>query len=381
MKKTVRLISFLAGISITLSLLGFYVSRIPDTYNCYPGEDPAGSTFYTLEADAQTIAGNQEGSYTAKIKLFGFLPIKNATINQIAKKQLVVLGSPFGVKLYTKGVIVVDAEAGSAGVEAGIQVGDIILSYNNVEVRSNEELKAQVMQSGGEKQKARILRNQRSQTVWVTPTATEEGYAIGLWVRDSTAGLGTLTYYDPETGIVAGLGHSISDVDTGLTMPVDRGSLVTANITGVKAGEKGSPGELLGYLEDQILASVHKNNDAGLFGTATAQFTGVSYPIALKDEIQLGEAQIISTVNGNTPETFTIEITKINNNLSEHRNLCIKVTDERLLKITGGIVQGMSGSPILQNGKIVGAVTHVLVNDPTSGYGVFIEKMLTEQQN
>lgn len=376
MKKAIKGFCITAAICLVLTLLGIYVARIPTVYNCYPGEEPAKSVLYTVETGNQTT----DQSYTAKIKLFGFLPIKDATINQIAQKQLVVLGTPFGVKLYTKGVIVVDAEENSAAIAAGIQVGDIILSYNNVEVHSNEELAEQVQQSNGRQQKARILRNQRTQTVWVTPNQTEYGYAIGLWVRDSSAGLGTLTYYDPQTNTVAGLGHSISDVDTGLVMPVERGTLCTARITGVKIGEKGSPGELLGSLNKQELGTVTANDKTGLFANATTDFEGVSYPVALKEEITEGEAQIICTVHGEQPKTYTIRITKINNNLSEYRNLCIQITDQALLDATGGIVQGMSGSPILQNGKIIGAVTHVLISDPTAGYGIFIENMLANAE-
>ncbi len=375
MKKALRWIGILTLPAVFLAMLSIYVSRIPTVYNCYPGEDPAGSVFYTLEADAANRS--EDESYTAKIKLFGLLPIKNALINRITQKQLVVLGTPFGVKLYTKGVIVVDAEEDSPAVKAGVQVGDIILSYNDSVIHSNEELAKEVQKCAGKKQKVRLLRNQREQTVWVTPTQNQDDYSIGLWVRDSAAGLGTLTYYDPSTGTLAGLGHSISDVDTGLTMPVDSGTLVSAEITGAKMGEEGNPGELLGFLKDRPLGEVTANNSAGLFGDASVEFSGVSYPIALKDEIVVGEARILSTVRGNVPRTYTVQITKINNNLSENRNLCIQVTDPELLAATGGIVQGMSGSPILQNGKLIGAVTHVLISDPTAGYGIFIENMLS----
>ena len=377
MKKALKISTVFALIAAILCL---YCLRIPTEYTCYPGEQPAGSALYTLEADAAAMGQSAGADYTAKVKLFGFLPIKDATVHRITQKSLVVLGAPFGVKLYTKGVIVVDAEEGSAGVAAGIKVGDIILSYNGTEVRSNEALAEEVQKCDGKKQKAHVLRNERTQTVWVTPQKTQDGYSIGLWVRDSTAGLGTLTYYDPQTGMVAGLGHSISDVDTGLTMPVESGTLVAAEITGVRAGEEGDPGELLGTLVDRKLGTVTSNNATGLFGIATADFDGVRYPVALKEEVQEGEAQILCTVGGNAPKAYTIRITKINNNLSELKNLCLQVTDPELLAATGGIVQGMSGSPILQNGKIVGAVTHVLISDPTAGYGIFIEKMLASAE-
>ena len=336
MKKSQKIIKSSIAIAVVLALLCLYFYRIPSVYTCYPDQPPATSSLYTLEAVQQ-----ETDRYTAKVKLFGLLPIKDATVHKITQKSLVVLGVPFGVKLYTKGVIVIDAEEESAGVKAGIQVGDIILSYNNKEVRSNEELKEQVQLCQGKKQKVTLLRNNRTQTLWVTPSKTEEGYFIGLWVRDSTAGLGTLTYYDPQTGAVAGLGHSIADVDTGLTMPVESGTLVTANIQGARAGEKGDPGELLGTLTNQTFGKVTANNEAGLFGISDQAFEGITYPIALKEEVQEGEAQILCTLDGTTPQAYTIRITKVNNNLSELKNLCIQVTDERLLKETGGIVQGM----------------------------------------
>ncbi len=380
MKNFLKIIKIPVAFATAAALLCLYFYRIPTEYTCYPDQPPAVSSLYTLEAESPAAQQQEADHYTAKVKLFGLLPIKDATVHRITQKSLVVLGTPFGVKLYTKGVIVIDAEEGSAGIAAGIQVGDIILSYNDQVVRSNEELRAQVQLCQGKKQKVTLLRNHRTQTLWVTPAETEEGYVIGLWVRDSTAGLGTLTYYDPQTNTVAGLGHSISDVDTGLTMPVESGTLVTAEVKGIRAGEKGNPGELLGTLSNQTFGKVTTNNETGLFGTTDRKFEGVRYPVGLKDEVQEGQAQILCTLSGTTPQAYTIRITKINNNLSELKNLCIQVTDERLLQETGGIVQGMSGSPILQNGKIIGAVTHVLISDPTAGYGIFIEKMLASAE-
>ncbi|MBQ3000480.1 MAG: SpoIVB peptidase [Oscillospiraceae bacterium] len=371
LKKWTKFTAYLAAIGFLLSGFCIYVSEIPILYSCRPGEEPAGSAFYTIEPK-QT----ETEPYTAKVKLFGLLPIKDATVREIEQKQLIVLGAPFGTKLYTKGVIVVQAEEDSPAAAAGIRAGDVILSYNNVTVTSNEALAKQVNRCEGGSQTAVVQRNERTQTVQITPAKTESGWSIGLWVRDSAAGLGTLTYYDPATNTVAGLGHSITDVDTGRTMPIQSGSLVTATVHGVRIGEAGNPGELLGSLNDTTIGTLTANTECGLFGTADYDFSGVSYPIALKDEIEVGEAQILCTVAGTTPKAYTIRITEVRNNLSETRNLCIQVTDPELLAATGGIVQGMSGSPILQNGKLIGAVTHVLLNDPTSGYGIFIENML-----
>jgi stage IV sporulation protein B len=374
-EKMKKLLKLTAASVLIAALFTFYINRIPAEYTCYAGEQPQASPFYRIEAESEALSQGSR-TYKAKIKLFGFLPIKDATVHRISQKSLVVLGTPFGVKLYTEGVIVVDTEEGSPAAEAGVQVGDIILSYNGKEVQSNEGLAQEVQNCGGNPQTAKILRNQREQTVKIRPKKTAEGYSIGLWVRDSAAGLGTLTYYDPQTQTVAGLGHSISDVDTGQTMPLERGTLVTAEITGIRQGTKGEPGELLGALTNRTFGEVTSNSAAGLFGKTTDTFQGVSYPIGLKDTVREGEAQILCTIQGDTPKAYTIRITKVNNNLSELKNLCITVTDPELLAEAGGIVQGMSGSPILQDGKIIGAVTHVLLDDPQSGYGILIENML-----
>jgi len=336
LKKLTKFSAYLAAAAFLLSGFGICVAEIPTVFNCRPGEEPSDAAFYTVETE-----GSESERYTAKVKLFGLLPIKDATIREIEQKQLVVLGTPFGTKLYTKGIVVADAEADSPAAKAGIQPGDIILSYNGVEVSSNEELAEQISKYRGEPQEVVIRRNERTQTLWVSPTETERGRTIGLWVRDSTAGLGTLTYYDPETDTVAGLGHSITDVDTGLTMPVDSGTLVTATVNGVRRGEAGNPGELLGTLNSTTIGALTANTNCGLFGTADYDFGGIAYPIALKNEIEEGEAQILCTVSGNIAKSYTIRITEVRNNLSESRNLCIQVTDPELLAATGGIVQGM----------------------------------------
>ena len=362
------------------ALLGYGIYKIPSGFSYYAGEEVPHGFYYTLDGDTSALANQTVSTYRAKVKLFGFLPIKDATVKRISQKQLIPLGTPFGVKLYTKGVIVVDVEEDAPAPQAGLEVGDVILSYNGVEITSNKELKEQVNAFQGQAQKVVFQRNQRTRTVWVTPEKTENGYGIGLWVRDSAAGLGTLTYYDPQTKTVAGLGHSISDSDTGKTMPLGTGTMVEATVTGVKPGEEGDPGELLGKLKNEELGNVTQNCATGLFGTATAPFTGTAYPIALKNEVKAGKAMILCTVKGDLPKLYTISIVKVNNNLSEIKNLCIEITDADLLAETNGIVQGMSGSPILQNGKFIGAVTHVLVDDPTRGYGIFIENMLASAE-
>lgn len=397
LKKVIKIKRAIAVILVLAFCFGLYIGIQPDKYSFYTDEQiSSGSPFIRLDmGSAQTskslnaVGTLNQGRYKAKVKLFGVLPIKTAEISVLEKKDIIPLGTAFGVKLYTDGVIVVDitdfvhdGAVQNPAYAAGIREGDIILSYNGVQIKSNEELMAQVKLFDGKPQKAVVLRNNLKFEVDITPVKddTDGRYRIGLWVRDSTAGIGMLTYYDKSSNILAGLGHSISDNDTGLIMPVSTGELVRANIEGVVKGASGAPGELLGsFDESSVIGVLTGNSNTGLTATCvTDEFSSMkSYPIALKDEITTGKAQIISCVDGSESKYYDIEVVKINNNLQETKNMVIKITDSDLLDRTGGIVQGMSGSPIIQNGKIIGAVTHVLVSDPQKGYAIFIENMLT----
>lgn len=397
--KTEKVIKIKKVIAILLVLalcFGLYIGFQPDSYSFYSDEKiTTGNTLIKLDMGSAETAKNltdtgtlSQGKYEAKVKLFGLLPIKTAEISVIEKQQVIPLGIAFGVKLYTDGVIVVDitdfvhdGTVQNPAYSAGVREGDIILSYNGVKIKSNEELMAQVKICNGGAQKAVILRNNLEFEVDITPLKddTDGNYRIGLWVRDSTAGIGMLTYYDKNNNILAGLGHSISDNDTGLIMPVSTGELVRADIEGVVKGVSGTPGELLGSFDEQsIIGVLNSNSVTGLTATCvTDEFSQLeSYPIALKDEITTGKAEIISCVDGREGKRYEIEIVKVNNNLQETKNMVIKITDPELLDKTGGIVQGMSGSPIIQNGKIIGAVTHVLVSEPQKGYAIFIENMI-----
>ena len=386
----------IAVILVLALCFGLYIGLQPDDYSFYSDENiSSGSPFIKLDMGSAETSKSlnstgtlTQGKYKAKVKLFGVLPIKTAEISVLEKQEIIPLGVAFGVKLYTEGVIVVDITdfvhdgvVQNPAYNAGVREGDIILSYNGVEIKSNEELIAQVKVSEGKPQKAVVLRNNLKFEADITPVTddTDGSYRIGLWVRDSTAGIGMLTYLDEKTSTLAGLGHSISDSDTGLIMPVSTGELVRANIEGVVKGTNGSPGELLGsFDEESIIGVLTGNSVTGLTAACvTDEFLGMEkYPVALRDEITTGKAQIISCVEGQESKRYDIEIVKINNNLQETKNMVIKITDKELLDRTGGIVQGMSGSPIIQNGKIIGAVTHVLVSDPQKGYAIFIENML-----
>lgn len=386
-KKTVMIL-----LAITLCI-GIIIGITPNEYSFFETDSIKDSNpFVTLDiGSTQTLSqGNtlSKGEYTAKVKLFGLLPIKTVRVSVLEKTELIPLGMPFGLKLYTDGVIVVDitdfvsdGKVQNPASAAGIREGDIIESYNGVKIKSNEQLIEQVNKFSGEPQLVKVRRNNLTFTASVTPVKddSDKNYRIGLWVRDSTAGIGMLTFYDPAKNSLTGLGHSVSDSDTGQIMPVSTGVLVPAKINGVVKGQKGAPGELVGsFIDGETLGVLTKNEQSGLSAVCvTEQYESLKkYNIALKKSIKTGAAQIMCCVDGTNVETYNIKIVKINNNLSETKNMIIEITDERLLKKTGGIVKGMSGSPIIQNGKLVGAVTHVLVSDPTRGYAIFIENML-----
>ncbi|MBE6643066.1 MAG: SpoIVB peptidase [Clostridia bacterium] len=326
-------------------------------------------------------------SRSAEAKIFGIVPIKQVNIDVYKDISLYPGGMPFGVKLYTDGVIV----AGITGVETtdgtknpaadgGLKVGDIIKKVDESTVNTTEEISSAIEQSGGKELSFTVLRNSKEMTVKFAPllSQAENKYKAGIWLRDSTAGLGTVTFISPQTNTFAGLGHGICDVDTGDLMPLRRGTVVDVTIKGITKGASGKPGELRGAFAPGRIGSLIGNTMCGVYGVLSEiPDSIISEPlkIGLKDELKTGDCEIICTVNDKT-DRYSAKIVKIGNKDADQKNFVIKITDKRLLDATGGIVQGMSGSPIIQNGKLVGAVTHVLVNDPTKGYGIFIENML-----
>ena len=304
-------------------------------------------------------------------------------------KQFVYLGGqPFGVKFYNDGVMIVRFEDYFNGhrficpaQRGGLKVNDVIKNVNSTEIRTNEDLQHAAEQSNGKPLEILIERDGKELVKTVTPEKNTVGvYLLGAWVRDSCAGIGTVTYYDAQHHYFAALGHGICDRDTGALLPLGSAEIVSANISSVTKGSAGNVGSLNGYFTDKSIGHLTKNTSSGVFGTIFDNYceSNPQYEIADFEDIQTGKAEIITTIDGVNPQSYNIEITRICNGSTESdENFVIKITDKELLGACSGIVQGMSGSPILQNGKLVGAVTHVFLNRPEEGYGVAAQFMVS----
>lgn len=302
-------------------------------------------------------------------------------------RELVPVGHTVGIKLFSRGVLVVGLSEGKTPAKSGGLVkGDVILKCNGTTVTSTEQFQS-LLQSGQTVQ-LQVSREDQRKNLTVTPTESDKGtYAIGAWIRDSMAGIGTMTFYDPASGVFGALGHGINDTDTAQLMPFSSGSILPSSVKAVKRGAAGDAGELRGNFDlTTQLGTLYANTGGGIFGTAddnalSAAQMGEALPVATADQIHTGAATILCNVESDEVAEYEVEITRLMDGNSDLRNLLLTVTDKKLIEKTGGIVQGMSGAPILQDGRIVGAVTHVLLNDPTKGYGIFIENMLKSAEN
>lgn len=297
--------------------------------------------------------------------------------------ELLAVGQPIGVKLFSDGVLVIGFSDGeSPAKDCGLKKGDIITALDGTALDSIEALRACLNAGGGSDAALTVKRGSRTLTLEASPQQDVGGeYRLGAWVRDSMAGIGTMTFYDPESGIFGALGHGVTDADTGKLLPLDHGSIMDASVKAVKRGERAAPGELKGDFDlTRDSGTLFANTESGIFGKLSAEdaekLRTQALPIAGKSERKTGKAQILATVEGKETRAYDIEIEKIYSSSGSTRNFLLHVTDKALLAQTGGIVPGMSGSVVLKDGKIVGAVTHVLLDDPTRGYGIFIENML-----
>ncbi|MDD6808146.1 MAG: SpoIVB peptidase [Oscillospiraceae bacterium] len=303
------------------------------------------------------------------------------------RKYVVVSGEPFGIRLYTDGIVIVGTNdvitkngKENPAKNCNLAVGDVIKAINGRRVTRNSDLSEAIKNSNGNPIELLVLRNNKTHISRLIPLLSldDEKYKAGLYIRDSSAGIGTLTFYDSERKTYAGLGHGVCDTDTGEIMPLFGGDAVKATIVDVYKAHEGQVGELCGLFQDDIIGPLAKNTEYGIFGTVSEDtIKGTTYPVAMSYEVKKGKAKLISTIDNNGPKEYDIEITKIYKVRNEKtKSMAIKVTDKNLLSKTGGIIQGMSGSPIIQNGMLVGAVTHVLCEDPAKGYAIYAETMV-----
>ena len=367
-----RVIAALLLLHPTVGAL-YYAGHLPDRYHV-----PADSTL-ELHCALPVTATQRTGD--ASLRLYGIFPIKEVAVEPAQEIRLIPGGAPFGVRMLMDGVMVtgfgsVDTPQGTAcpALEAGLREGDVIRCADHTPLAGTQDLRDAV--ETGAPLVLTVERDGTLREITLTPVySLSDGWCSGMWVRDSTAGIGTITYYDPADGTFAGLGHPICDPDTGGCIPLGHGTADRVTISGALRGQAGSPGQLRGFFSaDAALGTLTDNCEDGVFGTLDAPPAGEAVPLAFKQEIRLGEAQILSTVYGTQPKPYDVRITAIDYT-DDTRNMILEVTDEELLALTGGIVQGMSGSPILQDGKLVGAVTHVFVGEPSMGYGIFAETM------
>ena len=297
---------------------------------------------------------------------------------EVTPRMLVPVGHTVGIKLFSKGVVVVKlSDGGTPARTCGLRTGDVIIQCGGSTVTSSEQFQSLLQTCGGTAE-LEVRRNGNSVTLSVEPERNDQGvYCIGAWIRDSMAGIGTMTYYDPATATFGALGHGITDVDTAQLMPFSNGSILPSTVKAVKKGEAGSAGELRGDFDlTGDLGDLYANTASGVFGTLDGDYAPAQAQAVMTGQPAAGPAVIRSNVQGDEVREYTVEILKTVPNSRDGRDMVLSVTDPELIEATGGIVQGMSGSPILQNGKLVGAVTHVLLNDPTKGYGISIETML-----
>lgn len=405
MKGSVYLCKFFKILSIVLFVFSFALygalfvidRKLNDNYKVSSGEGFSVDTLLPVKVicEGQNIKNvantfSVGAKYSVEMKMFGIIPVTKANLEVIDPIYVLPLGTPFGMKIYTKGVLVVDltdvdSQNGyvNPAKKAGLKTGDLIISVNGEKIYSNSDLSRIIEKSNGSEITVVIERDSKIKSISFKPVKSKSSlvYKAGIWVRDSSAGIGTLTFYSPATDVICGLGHGVCDNDTGKLLTINSGEIYAAEIISYEKGKTGSPGELKGRILLTKYADILKNCTSGVFGYSSEIFdTTRVIQVALKQEIENGNAYIMTTIDGVTPTLYTCKVKK-NNNQSENQNLIVEVTDKELLKATGGILQGMSGSPIIQNGKLIGAVTHVLIDDATKGYGIYAETMLETAQS
>ena len=380
----------LAGLPDEMVLGAGTVTRVPVSAAVRAGIDA--ETGDGLYADYEgegglTIRAVREGESELTFRLLGLVPVKTVKVSVRPERVLIPGGQSVGVAMNTRGVVVVgNSDLGatpSPARLAGLKSGDVIRSVDGEAVTSARQLS--LCLADGAPARLELERGGRTVECDVTPAqdSRDGKYRLGAWVRDSTAGVGTLTFYDPMTGGYGALGHAITDVDTGVVMPVGDGELFANRVVAVKPSREGEPGELTGdfFAAPVSMGSVTRNSEFGIFGEANQPVDSAIYrdglPVAARSQVHPGPATLLTTVDGSGVQEYECEIVRLNDSAAQSaRSMVVRITDAELLEKTGGIVQGMSGSPLIQDGRIIGAVTHVMVNDPAMGYGIGIEAML-----
>lgn len=389
-KKLFKFVSLIiTPILILVLVSNFMVKR---TNYLYENEDEYKMTFMSQE----NLNNEKDKDSSLRTKFLGLISLNTMQNNKSKDIEVVPGGNSIGIRLSSNGALVVgysdlnysDDTVMSPAEKSGINVGDLIVEIDGKNIESSKDLIKVIKECNKESVNIKLIRNKDEMTKEVKLLKESNGeYKLGLWVRDSTAGVGTMTFYDNKTGKFAALGHPVTDSDTNKPFVVKEGDLLESSIISVRKGEKGSPGELKGIFVDdnKSIGKITKNTQCGIFGESNNELNknmrSEKMKVGFRDEIQLGKASIITTIDENGPKEYEIEIVKLlEQDEPGPKSMVIKVVDEELLEKTGGIVQGMSGSPIIQNNKIIGAVTHVLINKPDVGYGIYIDWMLQDAE-
>lgn len=341
------------------------------------------------------LNGIDAGESELQLKLLGLIPVKNYNINVVNRPELIPGGNAIGVRLNTKGVLVVavtdvidtNGKRHSPAKDAGLRVGDNIIKINGIKVVDAKHVVEILNDIKKTSVKIVVQRNKAEFETETMPIQSiqDNCYRMGIWVRDKTSGIGTLTYLDNKTNEFGALGHGIVDIDTGDLLSVEKGKIMNAKISKIEQGKRGTPGEIRGvfYETDNVLGDINLNSSYGIYGRVKEDYlkksVGKIMSIGFREEVKEGKAHILTTIDDGNVEKFEIEIVKVQSQAkADQKSMVIRITDEKLLDKTGGIVQGMSGSPIIQDDRLIGAVTHVFVNDPTKGYGIYIEWMMEQ---
>ena len=393
LKKLFFLISILIFGSIFFIFKNFINNHMPDIFYSVKREIISIDSIipmvkFKIIPDSNSVSASSIKYYNCKLTLFG-IPLKSIKLSITDRKTVIPYGIPFGAKIFTEGVMIIKLSSiktktgtVSPGELSSLRKGDVITHVNNVQINSNEDLSKMVENSNGESLCLDIVRGNLKFKVNITPVKSENEniFRIGIWCRDGSSGIGTITFCDNEKKSFAGLGHGIRDIDTNELIPLSHGEIMRATIKNILKPSKNNTGELRGCLfGNSSIGTIEINNDSGVYGKLQTNIESEfeTIEVAMKQEIKKGPAKIISTVEGTSPKTYEINIDQINfDKKNPNKNISISVCDKELIEKTGGVVQGMSGSPIIQDNRLVGAITHVVADNPLKGYGIFAETMV-----